>query len=459
MTSMTPSNAPTEVLTVDLATIRQDPSWPVDPVLVTSFRASISRGEPPILDLSLNRFRQGDGTVGLGIIDGMHRLEALRLEGVTSHTAKVREYSLQDAFYARIATSLGKPNELFRQRAERALREGFIRDVAAHLEGATLYQRGVDDDGTPRPMPRREPLPADPLLALGTILWVHFAAKPEVTEDWERFVLAWLDDIAGRLGKTPAWLRDEVLDITALLGEDLPGKPKAERARLLLAVPDDGILRLVLARLKAEPQLPTTDLRFALDILGCGPDIGRHGWLKPRGLPEMRGMLGRATLSQLARDYNEALVRAEAASRAVKKPAPAPTPSASTPLTPLPSTPPTNTGAEVVSTRSTAEPSSSPAESSQVFGIVSPKFGGTDSLSPKGATLVTAGSSTHSEDPFLAARSLSQSLIRAWQTFDEKSGDWSRPDIQHDLSRLRTIIDGYLTRGTSSASGDPTKKA
>ena len=102
---------------VDLASIRQDPSWPIDPLLVTSFRASIHRGEPPLLDLSLNRKQLADGTTELEIIDGMHRLEALRLEGVTQHSAKVREYAPQDAFYARIATSLGKPNELFRQRA------------------------------------------------------------------------------------------------------------------------------------------------------------------------------------------------------------------------------------------------------------------------------------------------------------------------------------------------------
>jgi ParB-like nuclease domain len=138
MTSMTPSNKPTEVLTVNVASILQDSSWPIDPVLVSSFRASITRGEPPLLDLSLNRVRHENGTFDLEIIDGMHRLEALRLEGVEEHSAKVREYSRQDAFYARIATSLGKPNELFRQRAERALREGFIRDVAAHLEGATV---------------------------------------------------------------------------------------------------------------------------------------------------------------------------------------------------------------------------------------------------------------------------------------------------------------------------------
>jgi hypothetical protein len=99
MTSMTPSNTPTEVIMVDVATIRQDPSWPVDQALVKSFQASITRGEPPLLDLSLNRVRHADGSVELEVIDGMHRLEALRLEGVEVHGAKVREYSTQDAFY------------------------------------------------------------------------------------------------------------------------------------------------------------------------------------------------------------------------------------------------------------------------------------------------------------------------------------------------------------------------
>ena len=189
MSSRTPPHDPTETLTVDLAAIRRDATWPVDSELVSSLRDSIRRGEPPLLELSLNRMRLADGASGLEVIDGSHRLEALRLEGVTTHSAKVRVYRPHDAFYARIATSIGKPNELFRQRAERALREGFVHDVATHLAGATVYQRGVAEDGTPRPTPRREPLPADPLLALGTILWVHFAAKPEVTEDWERYVL------------------------------------------------------------------------------------------------------------------------------------------------------------------------------------------------------------------------------------------------------------------------------
>jgi hypothetical protein len=498
MSSLTPSPDATETLTVDLAAIRQDASWPVDPELVSSFRASIRRGEPPLLDLSLNRVRLAEGASALDIIDGMHRLEALRLEGVTTHSAKVRAYSPQDAFYARIATSLGKPNELFRQRAERALREGFVRDVASHLEGATVYQRGVAEDGSPRPTPRREPLPSDPLLALGTILWVHFAAKPAVTEDWERFVLTWLDDIAGRLGKTPAWLRDEVLHITALLGEDLPGKPgrsTAERARLLLAIPDDGIMRLALARLKAEPKLTTTDLRFALDVLGCGPDVGRHGWLAPRSLPEMRRMLAHATLAQLARDYTDALTRAEKASRAIQAPAPpippasaAPTrtpppvgasdprmpptiPSATPPAAPPPSgpqagaqtgTPPPSAAGTRSADPAAAEEPTNVGDSAPVFGVASARFGRAvshagrvpnDTTTP-GTPPTPGNTSASPEDAFLSAHRLTDALIGAWRLFDQRGGEWSRPDVRQDLTRLRTLIDAYLTLGA-----DPTLRA
>jgi hypothetical protein len=493
---MTSSHDPTETLTVDLTAIRQDASWPVDPDLVSSFRASIRRGEPPLLDLSLNRVPLADGASALDIIDGMHRLEALRLEGVTTHSAKVRAYSPQDAFYARIATCLGKPNELFRQRAERALREGFVRDVASHLEGATVYQRGVAQDGSPRPTPRREPLPSDPLLALGTILWVHFAAKPEVTEDWERYVLTWLDDIAGRLGKTPVWLRDEVLQITALLGDDLPGKPgklTAERARLLLAIPDDGILRLALARLKAAPKLSTTDLRFALDILGCGPDVGRHSWLTPRSLPEMRRMLAHATLAQLSRDYTDALARAEKAARAIQAPAPStlpatsaatPTsppedaadprtpltiPSAATPVASAPSGPQAGaqTSASAPSAAADSESSDEQADlrdSASVFGVASARFG--RAVSPSGHTPhdttlgappTTGNIGVSPDDAFLPAHRLTDALIGAWQVFDERGGEWSRPDVRQDLIRLRTLIDAYLARGADPSPRAPSR--
>lgn len=70
---------------------------------------------------------------------------------------------------------------------------------------------------------------------------------------------------------------------------------------------DDGILVLVVARLKAESQLSTTDLRFALDILGCGPDVGQHSWFKPRALSQMRSMLAYVSLMSSRRGVRSTL--------------------------------------------------------------------------------------------------------------------------------------------------------
>ena len=55
------------------------------------------------------------------------------------------------------------------------------------------------------------------------------------------------------------------------------------------------------------------------------------------------------------------------------------------------------------------------------------------------------------DDPYMPARRETNALIRAWQTFDTRSGDWSRVDVQQDLAHLRTLIDGYIARGTSTA--------
>jgi len=49
------------------------------------------------------------------------------------------------------------------------------------------------------------------------------------------------------------------------------------------------------------------------------------------------------------------------------------------------------------------------------------------------------------------------SLISAWQAYDQRGGDWSRPDIRQDLVRLRTLIDAYLTRGANAAPQGPTR--
>jgi hypothetical protein len=270
-----------------------------------------------------------------------------------------------------------------------------------------------------------------------------------VTEDWERYVVSWLDDIAGRLGKTPVWLRDEVLDITALLGEDVPGKLTAERARLLLAIPDEGILRLVLARLKAEPHLATTDLRFALDILGCGPDMARYPWLKPRGLAGMRSLLAHASLSQLAHDYDEALRRAEAHTQIVKKPPVTASPSPESPQTQEPPSAPASAPA-AASAHTPEDHTSSPAASSQVFGIVSPKFGGTGSRSTTPIGSPPPVTPTPLVDSrYLFVHTLTLQLIRAWNDFELKGGDWSLAYVRQDLLQLRTVLEAYLRRANT----------
>ena len=232
-------------------------------------------------------------------------------------------------------------------------------------------------------------------------------------------------------------------DITALLGEELPGKRSAERVRLLLAIPDDGILRLVLARLKSESHLSTTDLRFALDMLGCGPDVSRHTWLKSRGLQEMRGILGHATLSQLARDYGEALRKVERNKLLPRPERMQILPSVPSPQLDSPFDPP-----GPLPGGSIASVESRPADQSQVFGIVSPTFGGTV---PKQPVMSVAPSSAVKglvpKDFYAQAHEATHLLLRAWDMFEQLGGNWSRPDVQQDLLLLHALVEEYIQRG------------
>jgi hypothetical protein len=58
------------------------------------------------------------------------------------------------------------------------------------------------------------------------------------------------------------------------------------------------------------------------------------------------------------------------------------------------------------------------------------------------------------EDAFVSAHRLADALIGAWHAYDQRGGDWFRPDIRQDLTRLRALIDAYLARGA-----DPTLHA
>jgi hypothetical protein len=188
-------------------------------------------------------------------------------------------------------------------------------------------------------------------------------------------------------------------------------------------------------------------------VLGCGPDVGRHTWLKSRGLQEMRSILASANLSQLARDYGDALRKVERNKllpRLPRTPSTTEVPGMQA-LPPVePTRPPLPSGGDNESTQHRA------AEHSQVFGIVSPSFGGTASKQPARKLpqppVVTSPplASTPPEDLYAHAHGVSTLLIHAWETFDQRGGDWTRADVQEDLARLRTLVTGYIKRGSSS---------
>lgn len=52
---------------------------------------------------------------------------------------------------------------------------------------------------------------------------------------------------------------------------------------------------------------------------------------------------------------------------------------------------------------------------------------------------------------------LVDALIGVWQLFDQRGGDWSQPDIRQDLTRLRSLIDAYLSRGADPPSHRATR--
>jgi hypothetical protein len=159
----------------------------------------------------------------------------------------------------------------------------------------------------------------------------------------------------------------------------------------------------------------------------------------------MRSLLAHASLSQLAHDYDETLRRAEANAQIVKKP---PVTASPSPLGTEPPTVPTGTPS-LSSTLAREEHTTSPAASSQVFGIVSPKFGGTGSRSttpPSAPPFITPAPLVDTQ--YQSVHTLTLQLIRAWSDFELKGGDWTRPYVRHDLLQLRTVLEGYLRRAT-----------
>src|SRR5262249_51970010 len=81
--------------------------------------------------MQLNRVWHPEVPWRYEIIDGFHRYEAAKAEGVTELLCQVVEIGIREARYARIQACVGKPSEITRARALHELRLAFIADMRA----------------------------------------------------------------------------------------------------------------------------------------------------------------------------------------------------------------------------------------------------------------------------------------------------------------------------------------
>jgi hypothetical protein len=214
--------------TVPLAEIH-DLGWPTDRHLVQSFRTTLQRGGH-FAPMQLNRVWQPDVPWRYEIIDGFHRYEAAKAEGVPELLCQVVELGIQEARYDRIQACVGKPAELTRARALQELRLAFILDMHSLIGSPTLlYEPILGEDGRIHARPRTTQLPTEPLEAL-EVFTDHLRAtdaeqvfllgssapgqasstRMDLRAGWEPALLEWLTELGRRFGYDAAWLLQEL---------------------------------------------------------------------------------------------------------------------------------------------------------------------------------------------------------------------------------------------------------
>lgn len=210
--------------TVQLEEIR-DLGWPTDRYLVWSFRKTLQRGAH-FSPIQLNRIWEPDATWRYEIIDGFHRYEAAKAEGLTSLLCQVVELEKREARYARIHACVHKPSTVTNERALRELRLAFVTDLQEAIgHPKVLYEPILGEDGEVHARPHTVPLPEEPLHALEVLadhLMATTAAAPPypvqrgkrmvnrtpfgMRTGWEQLLNEWLADLGERFGETAAWL-------------------------------------------------------------------------------------------------------------------------------------------------------------------------------------------------------------------------------------------------------------
>ncbi len=206
-----------------------DVGWPTDRHLVASFRKTVQHGGH-FAPIQLNRIWSPDATWRYEVIDGFHRYEAAKAEGITTLLCQVVELETREARYARIQACVGKPAEITRARALQELRLAFISDMEAVIGNPeVLYEPILGEDGQVHARPRTAPLPEEPLAALEALTNHLLATNTEalpypvhqgqrmvdrtpfgMRTGWEQQLNDWLAELGERFGYDASWLLEEV---------------------------------------------------------------------------------------------------------------------------------------------------------------------------------------------------------------------------------------------------------
>ncbi len=202
-----------------------DLGWPTDDLLVASFRRTLQQGVD-FAPIQVNRLWLPDATWRYEVIDGFHRFEAAKAEGLTSLCCQVVELEERPARYARIHACIGKPAQVTNERALQELRRAFVEDLRAAVGSPEpLYEPILGEDGKVHARPRTVPLPEEPLQALEAFadhLLATTVTDPLPPDSsgqrggsrtpfgprtgWEALLTEWLADLGKRFGEDATWL-------------------------------------------------------------------------------------------------------------------------------------------------------------------------------------------------------------------------------------------------------------
>lgn len=459
---------------VELVDVQDDESWATDKNKVAGFQAVLQQGKrfPTLL---LRRVWHEDASYHYEIIDGFHRFRALVAEGVKSYPAMIVECDDRTADYDRIQASLDKPDPILHQRAEQAIRQRFIKDMAAEVTGKTLYERTLDEDGHVIPMERTEPLPDDPFLVL-QVLFEHFAAqtskyKPddpfmwrgEIIQHlstWEQHIGKWMEEISKWLGKSVGWLHQQV-DIS--FWRQHGGVWGDLVSFVYYAVPDKEIRTLILGRMKMEgfprPE-PLTEILCYLGVVKITLSGTQYVRVQ-RTRREIVGLLASHTLEELwkkAQQANEQVrldrQREAAAEWRQNEIAESKRIVENWQLKQM--TPEERgdrkpkgwmrdpddgdferAGISVPQGTTWVPRPSAPLRRDRVFATVSSKFAKPQSNSPVEAKPI---------DQWPSICDIMHLLMRRWEIFHVSNGDWTREEVRADLEQIIAAANGYLNR-------------